>query len=74
MKRSSRLLLTLMIVEIGFAGLWLWLNAGIQSGKLTPTGNPADTIATISSTIGAVMGGLAALCLTVWIMMRRRGI
>lgn len=73
MKRSTRVLILLVVFEICLAGLWLWLLAGLRSGDLTPSGDPAETVATVSQTLGMVMGMLAGVMLAVWFALRRKG-
>lgn len=74
MKRSTRLVAALGLAEFGLAGIWYWLIASLNSGQLTAATNPIETITTVSSTIGGVMGLLAGLCGVAWLTMRRRGI
>lgn len=72
MRKSTRILLLLAIVQLGLAGLWWWLLAGLKSGDLQAAGDPAETVATVSSTIGGIMGALVAIFLLVWWATRRK--
>lgn len=73
MQRSTRILILLVIFELCLAGLWLWLMAGLRAGDLRPAGDPAETVAVVSQTLGAVMGVLAGVMLTIWFVLRRKG-
>jgi len=73
MKRSTWVLILLVVFEICLAGLWLWLMAGLRSGDLTPSGDPAEAVATVSETLGMVMGVLGGVMLVVWFALRRKG-
>lgn len=73
MKRSTRVLILLVVFEICLASLWLWLMAGLRSGDLTPSGDPAEAVATVSETLGMVMGVLGGVMLVVWFALRRKG-
>jgi hypothetical protein len=74
MKRSTRLLLVLAVIETGLAGLWLWLLAGIRPGTMTTTGDPAQAASALSSTFGGVMGLAGGAVLIAALLMRRRGL
>ena len=73
MKPSTRLLLALVVIEAGLAGLWAWLMWNLRFGQLRPSGEMADTIATTSSVIGAAMGGLAVAVLISFAILRSKG-
>lgn len=73
MKPSSRLLIVLGVSEAFLAGIWFWLLSGIRSGNMKPSGTPAEAVATISSTMGTVMGVIAGIGLVSAFLMRRRG-
>jgi hypothetical protein len=73
MKRSNRILILLVVFEVCLAGLWLWLMAGLRSGDLLPSGDPAETVAVVSQTLGTVMGVLGGVLLTIWFVLRRKG-
>lgn len=73
MKRSTRILILLVVFEICLAALWLWLMAGLRSGDLHAAGDPAETVAVVSQTLGAAMGVLGGVMLTIWFVLRRKG-
>lgn len=72
MKRSTRILVLLAVFEICLAVLWWWLMAGLRSGDLRPSGDPAETVAVVSQTVGGTMGVLAGIMLAIWFVLRRR--
>lgn len=72
MTPSTRLLIALLLVELGLAGLWYWLVAGIMSGDFRTAVPAGQAITTISSTIGGAMGLFAVLALVVWVVRGRR--
>lgn len=73
MSRSFRVLALLVVVECGLAVLWWWLLDGLRSGRLNATGgNVAEAVATISSTLGGVMGVIAGVMLVTAFVVRRR--
>lgn len=74
MKRSSRLLLAGVVIEVLLAWLAVWLLSSIANGSLQTSVPPQEASATITSTLGAIMVGLAALLGVAWFMMRRRGL
>lgn len=71
MKKSTRILALLIAFEACLGLLWWWLMAGLRSGEFTPSGDAADTAATLSSTIGGAMGVLAGVMLAIWFVLRR---
>jgi len=73
MKRSTRLGIVLVVIEAGLAALWMWLLSGLRSGDLKPSGTAAEAAATVSSTIGGVMGALGGVLLVAIVVLRRKG-
>lgn len=74
MKRSSRLLIALVVIELLLAGIAMWLLSGIKSGSMNTSVPAAEAVATITSTIGMAMGALAGVIGVAWFLMRRRGL
>lgn len=74
MKRSNRLLIALVVIELLLAGIAMWLLSGISSGSMNTSVPPAEAATTITSTIGAIMGGLAGIIGFAWFVMRRKGL
>ncbi len=73
MSRSSRVLAVLVVVECGLALLWWWLLDGLRSGRLKASGgNIAEAVATVSSTLGGVMGVIAGVALVTAFVLRRK--
>jgi hypothetical protein len=73
MKPSARVLVVLALLEAGLAVLWWVLLDGLRTGSLRASGRVAESAAVVSTTLGALMGGLAALALVIWVVLRRRG-
>lgn len=73
MKPSSRIILALFVIEAGLAGLWWLLLDRLRTGALKPSGSMAETVSTLSTTLGAAMGGLAGLGLALYLALRLRG-
>ena len=74
MKRSTRVLILLVVLEVLLLGLGSWLLGGLADGSLHASASPADAAATVWSVLGGVAGALAGLLLVIWFVMRRRGL
>ena len=74
MKRSSRVLLAGVVIELLLAGIAIWLVSGISDGTMSTTVSPQEATTTVTSTIGGVMGVLAGVLGVAWFVMRRRGL
>ena len=71
MKRSTRVVLVGIILEVLLGGIaWLLLSK-LDSGDLHAANSVAETTSTITTIIGAAMGGLAALLAVMWFVIRR---
>lgn len=55
------------------AALGLYLLAQISTGAMTTTTSPAEAAKTITTVLGAAMGGLGGLMLAIYIVLKRRG-
>lgn len=73
MKPSARVILLLVIVELGLAGLWWYLLDALRTGQLRPSGSMAEAVSTTSSMLGGAMGVVAGLFLVTALVLRRRG-
>lgn len=74
MKKSTRLLIALGVIEGLLLMIGLWLINGLYSGALQAANDPAETVQTIFTTLGGVMGALGATVGIAIISMRRRGL
>lgn len=72
MKKSTRILIAFVTIEAFLGAIWWWLLSNLQSGNFTAAGDPAETVATVSSIIGGAMGLFGALCLVTWFAAQRR--
>jgi hypothetical protein len=73
MKKSTRVVVFGVVVEVGLAVLMVWLmqDAGSEATHLTvPRGEAVERIATV---IGGVMGGFLGYCLLIYTWLRRQG-
>ncbi|WP_219893708.1 hypothetical protein [Aquisediminimonas profunda] len=73
MKPSKRILILCGVFETLLAALGLYLLAQISSGAMTTTTSPAEAAKTITSVLGAAMGGLGGLMLVMYFVLKRRG-
>lgn len=73
MKPSKRIFFTGIVIELLLAAIGYYLLTELAAGHLKPSTNMADAASTVTSVLGAVMGGLAGLLLVVYIVLRRRG-
>jgi hypothetical protein len=72
MKPSKRIAIVGVVIELGLAGLWAYLVFQLKTGGMTASTTTEDAISTISSTLGAVMGGLGALLVLLFFVLRKR--
>lgn len=73
MKPSNRILLLGLLFETFLAALGVFLVMQITSGALTASVSPAEATTTITTVLGAVMGGLGGILLVIFLVLRRRG-
>lgn len=72
MKKSTRALVGLVVLElVVLAGAW-WLVGQVQSGAIQAP-DPAEAIARISEVTGGVMAVLAVVLILAFITHKRRG-
>lgn len=72
MKRSNRVLLVGLIVEIFLATLGAYLVMQIISGALLTPVSAAEAKTAITTVIGVAMGGFGGLLLVIYIVLKRR--
>jgi hypothetical protein len=72
-KPSKRILILCGVFETMLAALGLYLLAQISTGAMTTTTSPAEAAKTITTVLGAAMGGLGGLMLAIYIVLKRRG-
>lgn len=73
MKPSNRILLLGLLFETFLAALGVFLVMQITSGSLTASVSPAEATTTITTVLGAVMGGLGGILLVIFLVLRSRG-
>lgn len=73
MKRSTRILIAGVVIELMLAGIAFYLLRQIETGALTPATSASDAVSTITSTIGMAMGALAGLMIVLYVVARRAG-
>ncbi|MCZ8163885.1 MAG: hypothetical protein O9315_17920 [Beijerinckiaceae bacterium] len=72
MKPSLRVMILLIVIELGLAGLWWYLLDALRTGELRPARSLAETVDTISVILGSAMGLVGGLLLVIWFVLRRR--
>lgn len=72
MKKSTRILITGVLIETLLAGIGFWLLLQLASGAMTPTTSVAEARSTILSVLGSAMGALGGLLIVLWIVAKRR--
>ena len=74
MKKSTRILILLVVLEALIVALGGWLISGLANGTLHAATTPAEASATVFSVLGSVAGVIAGVCGVIWFVMRRRGL
>jgi hypothetical protein len=73
MKKSTRALVGLIVIEsLLFVGA-AWMVIQVQTGAWQATVSKAEAISTITSGVGGIMGFVAAVLLLAFFIHRRRG-
>ena len=72
MKKSTRALLGMVVLDLLLAFGAFWLVMQVKSGAVTTTVPPAEAISTITSTIGAAIGVVTGVLLVAWWYWRKR--
>lgn len=72
MKKSTRALLGMVVLDLLLAFGALWLVMQVKSGATTTSVPPEEAIATITSTIGTAIGVITGVLLVVWFYWRRQ--
>lgn len=73
MKKSTRALVGLVVLDVAIALGAMWMVLQIKSGAMTTNVPPGEVITTITTTAGAAIGAITGLLLVVWFIRRRRG-
>ncbi len=73
MKKSKRIVILFVIVEVLLAAIMIFLTLQVRSGAWQTTISAEETIGRIGSSIGGVMGALGAFLLVFAWVLRRRG-
>ena len=73
MKKSKRIVILFVVVEVLLAAIMVFLTLQVRSGAWQTTISPEETIGRIGSSIGGVMGALGAFLLIFAWVLRRRG-
>ena len=73
MKRSTRALVGMVVIDLALLGGAAWLIDKVTSGEWKPTVPPAEAISTIGSTFGAAIGFLSVPLALVFVLQRRKG-
>jgi hypothetical protein len=68
MSKRMRVLLAVGVVEVLFAGIWLWLAVTVASN---PERASPDAQVVIGETMGMAMGGLAGLAIPLYLLARK---
>lgn len=72
MKRSTRILLTGLVMELFLFGIGAFLINQLKTGAMRPTNSMEETITGITSTLGTVIGGLAGIILVLYFVARSK--
>lgn len=73
MKKSSRVLLLAVVLEVLIVAIGAWLLIGLANGDLRPATTAADATSTVLSVLGGVMGVIAGVFGVTWFVLRQRG-
>ena len=72
MKKSTRILLATIGVEVFIVLIGAWLLNGLANGSLHPAGSVGETSATIRSVLGTAMGVITGVMGVTWFVVRKR--
>jgi hypothetical protein len=70
MKRSTRILIGGLVIELLLAGIAAWLFYSLKTGAIQPTNSAAETGSVIGSTLGGAMGAIGGLLIVMYIIAR----
>lgn len=74
MKRSTRVLILLAVLQALIFVLGSWLIGGLGDGTLHAATSPADAAAMVFSVLSTVAGVIAGVLGVIWLVIRRRGL
>jgi hypothetical protein len=72
MRKSTRALLGMVVLDLLLAFGALWLVMQVKSGATTTSVPPEEAISTITTTIGTAIGIISGVLLVVWFYWRRQ--
>jgi hypothetical protein len=72
MKRSSRILLVGLVLEMLLVGIGAWLINQLKIGAMQPTNSVEETVSVITSTLGTAIGVVAGLVIVLFLVARSR--
>ena len=72
MKKSTRALTGMVVLDLLIAFGALWMVMQVKSGAWTTNVPPAEAISTITSTAGGAIGVITAILLMAWWYWRKR--
>ncbi|HAH10086.1 MAG TPA: hypothetical protein DCL48_08300, partial [Alphaproteobacteria bacterium] len=70
MKRSTRILIAGVVIELLLFGIGYYLLEQMRTGALTPSGSAAEAASTITTIIGGAMGALGAIVMVMYLVVR----
>ena len=73
MRKSTRALVGLVVLDALMLVGALWLVLKVRSGDWSTTVPPGEAITTITSTAGGAIGVVTAILLLVFVIQRRKG-
>ena len=73
MKRSTRALVGMVVIDAGLLLGATWLVNQIGSGRMKTTVPPSEAIGTIGSIFGGAIGFISVLLALVFVLQRRKG-
>jgi hypothetical protein len=72
MKRSTRILLAGLVIELFLFGIGAFLINQLKTGAMRPATSMEEAITGITSTLGTVIGGLAGIILVLYFFARSK--
>ena len=73
MKKSTRALVGLVVIDLALLGGAAWLIAKVTSGAWKTTVPPIEATGTIGSIFGSAIGFISVLLALVFVIQRRKG-
>ena len=73
MKKSTRALVGMVVIDLALLSGAAWMVGQITSGQWKTNVPPGEAIMSITSTIGAAIGFISVLLAVVFVLQRRKG-